>query len=150
MAIFLYPFTERKSYSIVTPFEPNDFLSEPWPRITLHTGGQILKNYEQSNLERNAYAKRQIKNVWSHSTKSRNVQRKEKCWGAKKKGIRKRIKIQIKILHMTINDPWPDHPKTRFWTYLSSSCINSNLAYVTYFESPFGSNAGTWAKEFLP
>ena len=162
MAIFLYPFTERKSYSIVTLFEPNDFLSEPWSRITLHTGGQILRNYEQSNLERNAYAKRQIKkkrrkNVWSHSTKSRNVQRKEKCWEVQKEKksskekIWKRIKIKIKkILHMARNDPWSDHPKTRFWAYLSSSCINPNLAYITYFESPFGSNAGTWAKEFLP
>ena len=112
-----------------------------------------VKNCEQSNLERNAYAKRQMKKkVWSHSTKSRNVQRKEKCWEVQKKSSKEniwgRIKIQIKILHMTINDPWSDHPKSRFWAYLSSSCINSNLAYVTYFESPFGSNAGTWAKEF--
>ena len=51
---------------------------------------------------------------------------------------------------MARNDPWSDHPKTRFWAYLSSYCINPNLAYVTYFESPFGSNADTWAKEFLP
>ena len=29
--------------SIVTPFEPNKFLLIPWPRITLHTGGQVLK-----------------------------------------------------------------------------------------------------------
>ena len=64
----------------------------------------------------------------------------EKC--KKKKRFEERSK-SIKILHMTINDPWSDHPKTRFWAYLSSSCINSNLAYVTYFESPFGSNAGT-------
>ena len=37
--------------------------------------------------------------------------------------------------------------KHDIWAYLSFSCINPNLAYITYFESPFGSNAGTWAKE---
>ena len=50
---------------------------------------------------------------------------------------------QNKTLHMARNDPWSDHPKTRLWAYLSSSCINLNLVYVTYFESPFGSNADT-------
>ena len=44
---------------------------------------------------------------------------------------------------MARNDPWSDQPKTRFWAYLSFSCINQNLTYITYFESPFGSNAGT-------
>ena len=92
------------------------------------------------------------KNVWSHSTKSRNVQRKENVKKCQKKSskekIWRRIKIKIKILHMARNDPWSDHPKTRLWAYLSSSCINPNLAYITYFKSPFGSNAGTWAKEF--
>ena len=65
----------------------------------------------------------------------------EKC---KKKKLSPKEKIKIKkILHMARNDPWSDHPKTRFWAYLSSSCINLNLAHVTYFESPFGSNVGT-------
>ena len=98
--------------------------------------------------------KKKKEKMWSHSTKSRNVQRKEKCEEVQKKSskekIWRKIKIKITMLHMTRNDPWSDHPKTRFWAYLSSSCINPNLAYVTYFESPFGSNAGTWAKEFLP
>ena len=159
MAIFLYPFTERKSYSIVTPFEPNDFLSEPWPRITLHAGGaDIERNYEQSNLERNAYAKRQMKKkIKKYETilqkvemykEKQNVEKCKKKYQEKK--IWREIKVKIKILHMTINDPWSDHPKTRFWAYSSFSSINPNLAYITYFESPFGSNAGTWAKEFLP
>ena len=50
---------------------------------------------------------------------------------------------------MAKNDPWSDHLETQFWAYLSSFSINPNLAYITYFESPFGSNAGTWAKEFF-
>ena len=105
---------------------------------------ELRQNCERSNLERNAYAKRKMgkiekEKMWSHSTKSRNVQRKEKCWEVQKKKsskekIWRKIKIKIKILHMTINDPWSDHPKTRFWAYLSSSCINLNLAYITYFE----------------
>ena len=136
------------------PFEPNDFLSEPWPRITLHTGGQILREIMNSQISRGMPMLKGKWKMWSHSTKSRDVQRKEKCWKVQKKSskekIWRRIKIKIKIFHMTRNDPWSDHPKTQFWAYLSSFCINLNLAYVTYFESPFGSNAGTWAKEFLP
>ena len=155
-------FTERKSYSIVTPFEPNDFLSEPWPRITLHTGGQCVKKIVNSQISKGMpmlkgkwkKIKKKYK-MWNHSTKSRNVQRKAKCWEVQKKNhqekkIWREIKVKIKIFHMTINYPWSDHLKTRFWAYLSSSCINLNLAYVTYFESPFGSNVGTWAKDFLP
>ena len=123
---------------------------------------ELCQNCEQSNLERNAYVQRQMgkikkwKKMWSHFTKSRNVQRKGKMLrSAKKKKsskgkMQRRIKIKIKILRMARNDPWSDHPRTRFWAYLSSSCINLNLAYVTYFKSPFGSNAGTWAKDFLP
>ena len=65
----------------------------------------------------------------------------EKC--KKKNHHQREIKVKIKILHMTINDPWSDHPKTQFWVYLSYFCINPNLAYVTYFKSPFGSNTST-------
>ena len=92
------------------PLEPNDFLSEPWPRITLHTRGQILrgitsKNYEQSNLERNAYAKRQMKKIKKCEVilqktemykEKKNV---EKCQKkSSKEKIWRRIKIKIKIL----------------------------------------------------
>ena len=43
----------------------------------------------------NAYAKRQMgkiekEKMWSHSTKSRNVQRKEKCWEVQKKIIKRK------------------------------------------------------------
>ena len=37
--IFHYPFTDLENYPFATPFELNNFLSEPRPRITLHTGG---------------------------------------------------------------------------------------------------------------
>ena len=110
------------------------------------------QNCEQSNLERNAYAKRQMKKCEVILQKVEMYKEKKNVEKCKKKSskekIWRRIKIKVKILHMARNDPWSDHPKTWFWAYLSSSCINPNLAYITYFESPFGSNAGTWAKEF--
>ena len=49
----------------------------------------------------------------------------------KRKDLKKDQNQNKKIPHMARNDPWSDHPKTRFWAYLSSSCINPNLAYVT-------------------
>ena len=64
-----------------------------------------VKNCEQSNLEGNAYVKRQIgeiekeKNLWSHSTKSRNVQRKknvEKCKNHQKKRFEEGLKSKSK------------------------------------------------------
>ena len=112
--IFLYPFTERKSYSIVTPFEPNDFSFWTLTKDHLpHWGADIERNYEQSNLEKNAYAKRQMKKKKCETIlqkvemykEKKNV---EKC---KKKSSKEKIWGKIKILHMTINDPWSDHPK---------------------------------------
>ena len=73
----------------------------------------------------------------------RNVEKCKKKKIINRKDLKKDQNQNKKILHMARNDPWSDHPKTRFWAYLSPSCINSNLAYITYFESPFGSNAGT-------
>ena len=44
MAIFHHLFTNIENYPIISPFEPDDFLSEPRLRITLHTGGQVSKS----------------------------------------------------------------------------------------------------------
>ena len=37
----------KKNYSIVIPFEPNDFLSKSWLGITLHTGGKYREGLHQ-------------------------------------------------------------------------------------------------------
>ena len=66
-----------------------------------------------------------------------------------KKRFEERSKSKEKILHMIRNNPWSYYPKTQFLVYLSLSYINLNLAYATYFESPFGSNIDTRAKEFI-
>ena len=67
----------------------------------------------------------------------------EKCKKIIKRKDLKKDQNQNKNPSYDNKCPWSDHPKTRFWAYLSSSCINLNLAYITYFESPFGSNVGT-------
>ena len=35
----------------------------------------------------------------------------EEKQNVEKKNHQREIKVKIKILHMTINDPWSDHPK---------------------------------------
>ena len=116
---------------------------------------ELRQNCEQSNFERNAYAKRQMKKcevilqkVEMYKEK-KNVEKCKKKKSSKEK-IWRRIKIKIKILHMARNDPWSNHPKTRLWAYLSSSCINSNLAYITYFKVHLDQMQVLELKSFLP
>ena len=72
---------KKKNYSIVTPFELNDFLFEPWPRITLPLGANIKKE-TMSKIVNNQFWKECL------------------CWKAKCEKWKKIVKISIQKVEM--------------------------------------------------
>ena len=151
-----------RKLSVVTLFELDDFLSESWPRITLHIGGQmskskisrITKDHKGTCCQKASCKKFQSwKEIWTHKECKRskknkmqkehekNRRKSEMKRNPKKNGLKWRWRETKKDKE---NDPSRDEkwsliwsPWNTIWAYLSFLSKPWTLAYITCFKSPF-------------